>query len=349
MATKPKREPPVREAGLWHFGTVFDHGLRAAGATALVPGFAVRPELDLAFALGWPHSAALRDDDEEDGAPVAALERNRIYDAEWPRGYAARWVRLRATGTSKVKADGTVVIAREGQAFANNGEPIARTECTGLLRSILYTSDYRADSVLCARLLEAFLGPDAFALAMTEVLESADPGALTRGDRDRWLAVRHLGFVLLRCERLHAKALVARLKKLVARRQTVSTDADAPIRAVDLAVSGREAVDRVIRDAGGVLDAHLVLLVGDDAAFVRQVVEAQDQRFLLPDARLLFVGGAALAKFYADHLPQVRQRERVVREFGAVKDPAVTELIRSIAKGKEARSDAQAWLKEYGN
>jgi hypothetical protein len=291
---------------------------------------------------------ALRDDDDDDGDALAALERNRVYDAEWPRGYAARWVRLRATGTSKQLPDGRVVIAKEGQALARNGEPISRTECTGLLRSTLYTADYRADSLLSVRLLEAFIGPDAFALALTEVLESADVAVLTRGDRDRWLAVRHLGFVLLRCERLHAKALVARLKKLTSRRMTTSTDADAPIRAVDLAVSGREAVDRVTRDAGGVLDAHLVLLVPDDQAFVRQVVEAQDQRFLLPDARLLFVGGASLAKFYVDHLAQVRQRERVVREFGAVKDPSVVELIKSIAKGKEGRADAQAWLAEYG-
>src|SRR6185436_7068491 len=103
-AADPPAAPPVApsaprsaDAGPVRTTAALAHGSAASGARFVRPGFALSPEADLAFALGYPHLEYIVDDHPDDArAEMIAYER-RSYRLGWPRKIATRWCRITAS------------------------------------------------------------------------------------------------------------------------------------------------------------------------------------------------------------------------------------------------------------
>lgn len=347
MASTKKTAPAAGVARpSWPISTVFDHADQAWGARFVRAGFAVAPELDAPFALGWPHAVTFVEAHPDDADPVAALKKWPDYPNDgWPREVAARSARLRALKAFRRTPAGEIVFSPEGERIAKSAGPISTKELPKLLESMLCTTEFREDLRDAAQILEAFVGPEAFANATVDALEKAPNEALAQKDVERNFVVKHLGFALLRTPAKTTDALRARLAKLLDKPAAKNAKPGSLVRYVDVVLNGRAGFER----SSAKQSVHDIMHVYDDPAFVHEKVLAQDPNFLLPDARLLFLGGADLAKLYSEKLPKLKgQHARIVREIGAVRSPEVIELIRKIAAGKEAKAEAQAWLQAFG-
>lgn len=335
-------------APTWPLSPVFDRREKAWGARFIKKGFALTPELDVAFALGWPHAVTLVEDHPANAHVVEALERGIYYEMEWPTVVASRWARLRALGAMRGTPEGKVLFEGEGEAIAHEAGPISAADAPALMVGILGNTEWRQDLRETSRIIEAFVGPETFATAVVEALENAADEVLALDDIYRTFVVKHCAFALLRSEPATSEALRARLAKLLQRPVAKTAPRGSVIGYVDVILGGRAGFERSSRRMAGELSVHDIMHVYDDPEYVREMVQKQHPNFMLPDARLLFLGGADLAQVYLDKFQKLKgQHERIVREFGAVRSPIVVEIMRKIAAAKEARADAQAWLAAY--
>ena len=328
------------------------HGASALGAKHRLPGFAVDPEHDLAFALGFPHLEHLLDGHPDDADAVTHAAAREYYEDGWPREVAARWCRLTACHGFRRTPDRKVILKPHGeQALARSG-PITAEEGRDLLVSLFANDDWREDLRLVVRLVEAFVGPEVVAAAIAEGLTRATEPVWNCRDRERAMVVFHVGFSLLRATPDRSQELRAELQALfereVAKRCGDAMARRAPLllRSLDLALHGRVAAERSGHHVGGRLEVADLSHVLDDPEFVANTVRTRDPSDLTFDSRLVFLGGTDIldwwltdfAKRYKAHYAPM------VRHFGPIRSLKVAEMLEIIARGRSARDEAKRWL-----
>lgn len=131
-AEAPEVAPPPAPHLLGN-GRALEHGHDAVGAQQLRAGFATTPEMDLAFALGWPHLFGLSDDHPEDADADNAARRRLTYEHVWPRGIATRWCRLTAINGFNGTPEGTVVLDEAGEAAVVRDDAITADEARAMI------------------------------------------------------------------------------------------------------------------------------------------------------------------------------------------------------------------------
>ena len=204
------------------------------------------------------------------------------------------------------------------------------------------------------RLFEAFLGPELIATSIVDALEKSSNNVWNHQDQDRALVMHHLGFVLLRLPASQADKLRGRLAAIFDRRVKALPSKElgprkgergSLLRALDLVLNGRAGAERSGERNEDVIEASDLVHINNDDKFVREAAS----RIHAPDARLVFLGGEPVL----DHLVDVFIRMRglhnqLIDNFAEVASPKAIELLRKIAKGKEAPERAAKILAERG-
>ncbi|MGB4773792.1 MAG: hypothetical protein WBP45_01350, partial [Daejeonella sp.] len=109
----------------------FDHGLNAAGASQIKPGFCFTPEDDLAFALGFPHLKFLVDDEQDPRAMAEKLllDGYPYQHASYGRETAVRLVRaLFLPVSTKLDSNGNAVALPEAIEAMDRNHPLLPEE-----------------------------------------------------------------------------------------------------------------------------------------------------------------------------------------------------------------------------
>jgi hypothetical protein len=331
-----------------------EHGTAAYGARFVKRGFAISPDVDLAFALGYPHLEYIVDDHPDDArAEMIAYER-RSYRLGWPRSVATRWCRITASKGFKRTPQGATELDGAGKKALKNGAPLTEEEIGLSLKAMFSDTTSYEDLRDLVRLYEAFVGPDLIATAIIDALEKSSNNVWNHQDHDRASVVHHLGFLLLRLPGSPSDKLRARLTAIFDRRvKALPTKELGPrkgergslLRALDVVLNGRAGCERSgERNEDSIEPADLVHVI-DDAAFVREAA----CRRVAPDPRLVFLGGEPVLDHLVDMFVRLRGLHHVVVDgFAEIASPKAIELLQRVAKGKETPERARKALAERG-
>ncbi len=347
-APSPTGTGPVRTTA------ALAHGSAASGARLVRPGFAITPEADLAFALGFPHLEYIVEDHPDDArAEMIAYER-RSYRLGWPRNVATRWCRITASKGCRRTPQGATELDTAGKKALKNGAPLAPDEVALTLKALFTDTSSYDDLRELVRLFEAFVGPELVASSIVDALERSGNAVWTHQDHDRALVVHHVGFLLLRLPPTTADRLRGRLAAVFDRRVKALPGKElgprrgergSLLRALDVVLHGRLGAERSGERSEDTLEPGDIVHVLDDAEFVRDAA----CRRLSPDARLVFLGGEPVL----DHLRAGFLRLRgahhaLVDGLADVASPTAVHLLQRIAAGKEAPDRAKAVLAARG-
>jgi hypothetical protein len=330
------------------------HGRNAAGARLLRPGFAISPEADLAFALGFPHLEYLIDEHPDDArAEMIAYDR-RSYQLGWPRSVATRWCRITASKGCRRTPQGATELDTAGKKALKNAAPLTAEEIVLTLKAMFSDTSSYEDLRDLVRLYEAFAGPDLIASSIVDALEKSSNNVWNHQDHDRAQVMHHVGFLLLRLPRGPADKLRGRLEAVFDRRvKSLPTKELGPrkgergslLRALDVVLHGRTGAERSGERSEDTLEPIDLVHVLDDEAFVS---EAARQR-VSPDPRLVFLGGEPVLDHLVDHFIRLRGLHgALVEGFADVASPRAVQLLQKIASGKEAPDRARAVLAARG-
>src|SRR5215468_11777862 len=143
MASKNKPADPPAADPVGSTGTgpvrttaALEHGSAASGARFVRPGFAITPEADLAFALGFPHLEYIVDDHPDDArAEMIAYER-RSYRLGWPRNVAIRWCRITASKGCRRTPQGATELDTAGKKALKNSAALSQDEIVATLKAM---------------------------------------------------------------------------------------------------------------------------------------------------------------------------------------------------------------------
>jgi hypothetical protein len=329
------------------------HGSAAGGARFLRRGFALTPEADLAFALGFPHLEYIVDDHPDDvRAEMIAYER-RSYRLGWPRNVAIRWCRITASKGCRRTPQGATELDTAGKKALKNGAALAPDEIALTLKALFTDTSSYEDLRDLVRLFEAFAGPELVASSIVDALERSSSAVWTHQDHDRALVMHHVGFLLLRLPPATADKLRGRLAAVFDRRVKALPSKElgprrgergSLLRALDVVLHGRLGAERSgERGEDGIEPGDLVH-VTDDADFVREAASR-----ISADARLVFLGGEPVLERLLDVFARLRGAHHALLDgFAEVASPAAIQLLQRIAAGKEAPDRAKAVLAARG-
>jgi len=330
------------------------HGSAAAGARFIRPGFAITPEADLAFALGFPHLEYIVDDHPDDArAEMIAYER-RSYRLGWPRNIATRWCRITASKGCRRTPQGATELDTAGKKALKNGAALAPDEIALTLKALFTDTSSYEDLRDLVRLFEAFVGPELVASSIVDALERSSSAVWTHQDHDRAQVMHHVGFLLLRLPPATADRLRGRLSAVFDRRvKALPTKELGPrrgergslLRALDVVLHGRLGAERSGERSEDGVEPGDLLHVTDDAEFVREAALLR----IAPDARLVFLGGEPVLERLLDGFARLRGAHHALLDgFAEVASPAAIQLVQRIAAGKEAPDRAKAVLAARG-
>jgi hypothetical protein len=329
------------------------HGSAASGARFVRPGFALSPEADLAFALGFPHLEYIVDDHPDDArAEMIAYER-RSYRLGWPRNVAIRWCRITASKGCRRTPQGATELDTAGKKALKNSAALSQDEIVATLKAMFTDTSSYEDLRELVRLFEAFVGPELVTSSIVDALERSSSAVWTHQDHDRALVMHHVGFLLLRLPPATADKLRGRLATVFDRRVKALPGKDlgprkgergSLLRALDVVLHGRTGAERSgERGEDGIEPGDLVH-VTDDADFVREAASR-----ISPDARLAFLGGEPVLERLVDGFVRLRGAHHALLDgFAEVASPAAVQLLQRIAAGKEAPDRARAVLAARG-
>lgn len=346
-APRSTGEGPVRTTA------ALAHGSAASGARFVRPGFALSPEADLAFALGFPHLEYIVDDHPDDArAEMIAYER-RSYRLGWPRNIAIRWCRITASKGCRRTPQGATELDTAGKKALKNSAALSQDEITLTLKALFTDTSSYEDLRELVRLFEAFVGPELVASSIVDALERSSSAVWTHQDHDRALVMHHVGFLLLRLPPATADKLRGRLATVFDRRVKALPSKElgprrgergSLLRALDVVLHGRLGAERSgERGEDGIEPGDLVH-VTSDADFVREAACR-----LSPDARLAFLGGEPMLERLLDSFVRLRGAHHALLDgFAEVASPAAVQLLQRIAAGKEAPDRAKAVLAARG-
>lgn len=349
LATKKATKPTAKKSSppLALPSRALEHGANAFGAQYLSPGFALTPELDLAFALG--HGSAV--------GPVTLLpdlapgKKVTFGYHEVPRNVALAELRV----TNKVF--GAPVVPEENPA------PLEVEEAQALLRKRMPKLPFLRPAVV--RAIEAMVGPSVALAAAVEGLEQMPERSWDNG------AVGQLFFVvhglILRALPNESKAARARLEALLTAKAT-TYGADP----LDIMLHGREGIARSgykystkfrsyqRNDSADPSNVDDLCYCDGDGAFVAQQFAALWKAFQYKvqnhmngpsPARLFFLGGEAALETelkVVDKYPGTKQAE-AFESYQHLASPLAVKLIKSLAGPKsKVKAKAEAWLALHG-
>jgi hypothetical protein len=349
--------PPPRPAGTtgpWRSTLALMHGRAAYGARFVRPGFALTPEADLAFALGFPHLEYIVDDHPDDArAEMIAYER-RSYQLGWPRGIAIRWCRITASKGCRRTPQGATELDTAGKKALKNGAPLSGDEVALTLKSMFSDTSSYEDLRDLVRLFEAFAGPELVATVIVDALEKSSNSVWNHQDHDRAQVMHHIGFLLLRLPPGIADKLRGRLAAIFDRRVKALPNKElgprkgergSLLRALDVVLHGRAGAERSGERSEDAIEPGDLLHITGDAEFVREAA----CRRVSPDPRLVFLGGEAVLDHLLDGFVRLRGQHAILLDgFADAASPKVIQLWQRIAAGKEAPERARALLAARG-
>lgn len=330
------------------------HGSAAYGARFVQPGFALTPEADLAFALGFPHLEYIVDGHPDDArAEMIAYER-RGYRLGWPRNVAIRWCRITASKGCRRTPQGATELDTAGKKALKNGAPLTTDEVAVTLKAMFSDTSSYEDLRELVWLFEAFVGPELVATAIVDALEKSGNHVWNHQDHDRAQVMHHVGFLLLRLPPALADKLRGRLAAIFDRRvKALPTKELGPrkgergslLRALDVVLHGRAGAERSGERTEDVIEPGDLMHVTGDPEFVREIACQQ----VSPDPRLVFLGGEPVLDHLLDRFVRLRGMHHTVLDgFADVASPKVVQLLQRIAAGKEAPDRAKALLAARG-
>lgn len=340
---KSKKPAPNKRAPEVLASRALEHGEKAFGARYLRPGFALTPELDLAFALG--HGSAM--------GPVRLLgdlapgaRRSHSY-TQIPRNVAI--AELRVTP----KQFGAPVPHEASPA------PIAEDEAQAIVRERLKNLSLQP---IHFRALEAMVGPSCVLEAYLDGLEGIDA--------QPWDTGRLVGFfpvlygLLLRTPARESMAARARLEMLFEKKKMMFAAAN-----LDIALHGREGIARVgykysttyksygrsdKDEPSNVVD--LCFCDGEPEFVASQFAalwaafkfKVQAQMNGPSPARLFFLGGEKALEtelLVVDHYPGTKQPE-ALESYAEIRSPNAARLVlRLSAEKSKVKPAALEWLR----
>jgi hypothetical protein len=332
----------------------FAHGKTAYGARFVKPGFALTPQADLAFALGFPHLEYIVDDHPDDArAEMIAYER-RSYRLGWPRNVAIRWCRITASKGCRRTPQGATELDTAGKKALKNGAPLATEEVALTLKAMFSDTSSYEDLRALVWLFEAFMGPELVATSIVDALEKSSNNVWNHQDHDRAQVMHHVGFLLLRLPAGLADKLRSRLAAIFERRVKALPSKElgprkgergSLVRALDVVLHGRAGAERSGERSEDVIDPGDLVHITNDAEFVREVACQQ----IAPDPRLVFLGGDPVLEHLLDRFIRLRGMHHALLDgFAEVASPRAIKLIERIAAGKEAAERAKAVLAARG-
>jgi hypothetical protein len=330
------------------------HGSAAWGARFVQPGFAITPEADLAFALGFPHLEYIVDNHPDDArAEIIAYER-RSYRLGWPRAVAIRWCRITASKGCRRTPQGATELDSAGKKALKNSAALSTEEVALTLKSMFSDTSTYEDLRDLVRLFEAFMGPELVASSIVDALEKSSNNVWNHQDHDRALVMHHVGFLLLRLPPGLADKLRGRLAAIFDRRVKALPSKElgprkgergSLLRALDLVLHGRAGAERSGERNEDVIEPGDLVHVTGDRDFVREAA----CRRLSPDARLVFLGGEPVLEHLLDGFIRMRGLHNALLDsFAEVASPRALQLLQRIAAGKEAPDRAKAVLAARG-
>lgn len=316
----------VHHAGVSAEAEVFEVLPNAAGLRFARPGFATRPDLDAAFAVGFPHLRAWSARDRV--GSVAEVVGSPAFSVFWPKTIGRARARIRGLDNVAELAGGGLFPAQASQTAADVA-PIAIDECRALIRSGLSRKEPFGQLEMML-LLEAELGAEA---VLTTLVDEVERLSIT--DRQAFSPARaafgqFVGFAALRVSSPTATALVDRLE-IVWRESSVSRQPLTLVGALDRALHGRLGAERNGVFDEGALHPSSLWFVNDDSDFVaRHVTMHKDPPLLFSgDARCCFVGGATVTEYFVRRWLAVAPEfgETMLLEFAEINDPVIVELM----------------------
>jgi hypothetical protein len=352
--TKKKAAPKARVAPPSKSGPAavrtteaLKHGEGAFGARFLKPGFAFTPEMDLAFALGYPDLTYLVDDATVDATVATRKEfvENHATNARnvWPRGVAYRVVRA----FDQVIYDGPMTAA-----MATPPTPVEPDEASGLIRRFL--TNGRAGDLLL--LLESMVGPDLVVEVALGELESRAEEIIAEDKATYGRTIYNLGFVVLRLPAAAGVAAQARLEALYrafSSRKWPEDDVPSPIRFLDVVLHGVEGSLRSGHRAENRLSPAFFGHVTDSPEHVAKYTCENLPRWRLePDARRAFLGGEATLQCEAKAWKNDKRagaHGRLVESFGAIQSPLIAPMMLEMAVSSKAKPAALAWFHDHAS
>ena len=324
------------------------HGKNANGAHYVKPGFACNAELDLQFALGWPHMRFLveghPDDAISDPAKDAEVTIQKEYGPNVPARVARRRVRVLTINSIAPDGKGGWLPLAVGEALANDAA-VTEAEARSIIATQMQKPVMGAGQHDMILLLEAMVGSDAVADALVTALETIPAAEINARHQDRNIWTHHLGLILLRVSAPTATALCTRLEKVLQAATAVGpANKVAPSRTLDVVLHGREGAER-----SGLTDPWHLLNVNDTPDLVAKQVETQklEPATFVPYVRLAFLGGDRVLDVYAKRWQKLKSADDVRLFFLGLsaigKGNALPILLELAAKSK-VKKEATAWF-----
>ena len=312
------------------------------------PGFAVTPNFDRAFALGFPYLRCAVPSElsgEEAAARAATLSWN---DWALPEEVLRREARLILTQDFRfTPKPGVLKIGAKGKKALGNGRPLTAAEAKQGLGWLFGKGSPRDTAHLASLgfLLEAELGADEVASLLVEALESAPDTRLKDGDAGRAALANRLGFLLLRCKKGTDKKLRTRLRawlddrqRLLPAKKLAPRASFEPIhnvlRSVDLAINGDGALERSAFRPGGKLDPASTFFAQDQKLVATAVEKSPNGSLVAPtEARYAFLGGRPALAVLMRRIEKLPKKSAAgfVSTFGFIRSPLVVKWLRSLA------------------
>jgi hypothetical protein len=318
-----------------------DAGAKAFGAKLVREGFAASAEMDLAFALGFPHLRYVTDDAADPDPKAAAQAAIDKY------GHDARLVWPRASAIALIRAS-------FGKAFAVGGEPNAdEGHAMAKARMDFGGVPDRFVASFSIQLLEALVGTTAVVDGMLEGLDARVKKLPIDGSSWGEISARQLGYLLLRLPAADAERARKRLEAFI---EPTKKGGDEDVgKTLDLVLHGRAGAERsgYKPDPKGPLSAFDLGHIIDDGKFVAdQLVAGKGPDVSSwPDARLAFLGGEPAIAYYEQYWPKFKNKGGhgyIVATFGEIAPKRIRPIMEAMVTGSSAKKDASAWVQRNG-
>jgi hypothetical protein len=327
------------------------------GDARLVEGATFDPLYDRLFALGYPHFALLCD---EELTPQALLERapDALYGTKGVAPWGP-WPRALARGVTRAFLDLPKAFVNDKGTLSEHAEqtlldeaPIELDEAKGMFARLLSSWHSAPVYLHVPRLLEAQLGELA-TIALAEAVLALPDESLRSPQTGRFDLCVDFGLSLLRTQPATREELARSFRR---RLQQLGTEFDPQscAQGLDLAVNGREAIERAHpRGLGyfglGKLDVPRDLALASFRARGDFWPTNQDI-----DARRPFLAGSEALLQECEWIPAFAKGsahgfDRMAETYGHLRDPNTVALMLELAQKKASKKPATAWLTEHAD
>jgi hypothetical protein len=329
------------------------HAKSAAGRKQIRKGFAFDADMDLWFALGWPHFVTLVHDLPIDKKPVAAASEFFGYERSYvPARVAHGMARVHEKWAFSSEWNSKLQ-KRVPNAWAK--KQLKRKEDVTADEAREMLVDDRAPDRDLVLLLEALVGPKVVVDAMTRMLEARDEDYFTEENIVASDSLRVLQVLLLRLAAEDEATARKRLTKVLhgglelMPRKRLPTDAGerTPLNGLALALHGAAAAKK-----WELANGDYEFLSGAPSWLRKKLAAWAKSRSLhgsLPDPRRIFLAGAAQlqteAELWMKYRAGAADSDRyVVETYGTIRSPHVVPLMLDMYARSNAKVLAKDWF-----